>query len=152
MSQSQLSIFESFEAGALKQKKALYLRAVELRKQYWDVWTKKNEGKTGKDRGYCAVYVRWHKGSAEIHWKRLLPTVDKKTEKRHTKYIKRGRKDAYTAASIKAASQLEWEIELILEYEAKFAEIRKAIRTIGDAVRASKVAEKNVTAIIGGGE
>lgn len=108
--------------------------ARQLADEQWRWHLAFNENRRPSDKSKLNLYVRARKRSMELYWSRFQFVRRPGREKAatHRYYISKGKGDKYPDPRLTQYAQ-EDEVEALLEFEARAAEIRKAFRLVREA-------------------
>jgi len=130
----------------------LWSEATEVQDEYMAQWKLGNRIANEKNLkpGFVQVYVRMHKGSLEISWKRHTGYLTKKGV-RQTEYIRKGSGDRYPSPSLKKHCQ-PWEWEIVRGFEERLSEIRACYSNITKMRSTLKRSQKAFLTVVERGE
>ena len=101
--------------------------------EYWLTHTQESIKRSGKDRGYTVPRCRLLKGTLHIEWfrQRTAKTLNPQTQQRYvfSDYLPKGRECRYPDAVFQRVAR-DWELPLIQDYEARFADLRRRARAL----------------------
>lgn len=121
----------------------LEVQAKQIAKEHWDYHLRENAERKPEDKGRLNVYVRRKRDTLEIYWatyKFIRSTTQEKSWVKST-YLRKGKGHEYSEKTLARVAK-EFELEVALETEKRFAEIRYELLAIGKSLRYLREAEK----------
>lgn len=124
-------------------RKKLVGKARDLVSEQWEWHLRFNEDRKPSEKSKLNLYVREKGSSIELFWSRFRfmrkPDQSKSGVARY--YISKGKWDKYPDGRLTRHAQDE-EVEVVLQFEERAAQIRKAIRCLSEMRAAKRKLEK----------
>lgn len=118
-------------------------KAQDLVDEQWRWHLSFNESRRPEDKSKLNLYLRHRNGVFELFWSRFwfVRFPDREASTIARRYINKGKGNKYPSHRLLRHAQ-EGEVEALLEFENRAAEIRKAIRYIGQIKATERKLEK----------